>query len=126
MQAAYDQFMSERRPYRLWRQQRLRALIEEAGGPTKLWELSGTTDTHLIACEKGRRDVGDDMATNLEACMKKPPGWMDTDPAKDNEADASRFSPEAAEVARLYQRLDRFERERLMRVLEAFQFPGPA
>lgn len=81
MQPAYSSDVANRRNYRINRQLRLIELVAEAGGPTRLMELSGVTDTHIIACVKGRRDVGDDMAAALENAMDKDPDWMDTPPS---------------------------------------------
>lgn len=122
MQGAYSLFMGERRAYRVWRQQRLHALLKEAGGPKDLARISGVTDTHLIACDKGRRDVGDEMADTLEAAMNKPAGWMDTDPAADSQP---ALSPDALEIARLYERIPAADRRRMLAVLDAFQLAGP-
>jgi hypothetical protein len=73
--------VANRRNYRINRQLRLIELVAAAGGPTKLMERTGVTDTHIIACVKGRRDVGDEMAAALEAGMDKPDDWMDTPPS---------------------------------------------
>lgn len=75
------------RPYRLHRRQRLAALRDAAGGPKalaqQLYGREDANDTHIIACLKGRRDVGDDLASDLERAAGKPSGWMDSDPALD-------------------------------------------
>ena len=90
MQAAYDQKMPKvdaPRPYRLYRRLRLATLRDELGGPKDLaralYNKDDANDTHLIACLKGRRDVGDDLASDLEVATGKPPGWMDSNPALD-------------------------------------------
>ncbi len=67
------------RPVRAARRARLDILISEAGGPTELAAMTGTTDTHLIACQRGRREIGDALATKLELGCDKPFGWMDDD-----------------------------------------------
>lgn len=83
MQPAYDHHlatdaeMADRRAIRETRRLRLLELLEKAGGPKKLAALSGTTDTHLTACAKGRRAIGDELANALERGMKKPRDWMD-------------------------------------------------
>lgn len=83
MQPAYDAQMaedadtSEWRAIRETRRQRLLQLLEQAGGPKKLAEKADATDTHLTACAKGRRAIGDELANALERGMKKPRDWMD-------------------------------------------------
>ena len=105
MQGAYIPAMEKsrpKRPYRLHRLARLTALRDEAGGPKELarqlYGRDDANDTHLIACLKGRRDVGDDLASDLESTAGKPPGWMDSNPA----LDIGERSPSdrAAEIAR--------------------------
>lgn len=90
MQPAYIAPMPEpraQRPYRAHRRLRLVALIEAYKGPKELarlvYEKDDANDTHLIACAKGRRDLGDDLAADLEAATGHAPGWMDSDPALD-------------------------------------------
>jgi hypothetical protein len=80
MQCAYSAKVDTRRPYRQARQARLLMLIAEAGGPGNLMARTGVTDTHITACSKGRRDIGDEMAGSLERGMNKPTGWMDIHP----------------------------------------------
>ena len=80
MQAAYPHAVEVERPLRKIRRLRLDELLDEAGGPKALAEKTGVTDTHLTACSKGRRGIGDDMAHSLEVGMGKPFGWMDSDP----------------------------------------------
>lgn len=53
--------------------------MAELGGPSAAARAVGTSDTHLIACGKGRRNIGDDLATRLERKAGKPLGWMDED-----------------------------------------------
>lgn len=65
------------RPIRAIRRQRLAALVAEFGGPKALAEKTGTVDTHLIAIQQGRRDLGDKLAEKLEANAGKPFGWLD-------------------------------------------------
>lgn len=83
MQAAYSRYMDEQegkgpeRPIRITRRERLKSLIKDAGGPKALAAMGAGPDTHLIACEQGRRNIGDDLATKLEKISKKPFGWMD-------------------------------------------------
>lgn len=72
--------MEKKRAYRLARHLRLVELLTEAGGPKGLQAATGATDTHLTACAKGRREIGDDLAASLEEGMEKPEGWMDTHP----------------------------------------------
>lgn len=38
-----------------------------------------TVASHLTACEKGRRRIGEGLATKLEAGCGKEFGWMDDD-----------------------------------------------
>lgn len=59
---------------------RLNELLGEFGGPKRLGEKAGTTDTHLTAMSKGRRNVGDELASKLEAATGKQHGWMDIMP----------------------------------------------
>lgn len=66
MQAASSGLMDHERPVRTYRRARLTELLADVGGPKALFRLSGVTDTHLIAIVKGRRDVGDEMASMLE------------------------------------------------------------
>lgn len=79
MQAAYSISMKIDRPIRELRRAKLNRLLESAGGAKALSARAekGLTDTHLIACAKGRRDIGDDLATKLEVAAGKPFGWMD-------------------------------------------------
>lgn len=65
------------RPIRQRRREKLRELLREFGGPKALAMTIGTKDTHLIAIEKGRRDVGDELASKLEEKTGKAYGWMD-------------------------------------------------
>lgn len=90
MQPAYIPPMPEPRaprPYRVHRRTRLAALIEAHDGPKELARLvygkDDANDTHLIACSKGRRDIGDDLAGDLETATGHAIGWMDSDPAQD-------------------------------------------
>lgn len=78
MQGAYSQPMDYERPVRAARRARLLQLLDEYGGARSLMRLSGVTDTHLTACAKGRRDIGDEMASTLEAATGRPHGWMDS------------------------------------------------
>lgn len=77
MQAAYSDQMDDERPHRAIRRYWLKELLRENGGPKKLAAELGSPDTHLIACEKGRRNIGDDLATKIEVAAGKPFGWMD-------------------------------------------------
>lgn len=54
-------------------------LIKEFGGPAAVAKVTGTVASHLTACAKGRRGIGDPLATKLEQGCKKPFGWMDYD-----------------------------------------------
>jgi len=100
----------DERPYRAWRRERLKMLLAEAGGPQKLAALCNTVDTHLIAMSKGRRNVGDELATKLEAKMQKPVGWMDQPLEVDG---APALPPEIMEIAR---RLNNIEDPLLKRI----------
>lgn len=122
MQNAYSLAMGSNdhqapRPYRETRRQRLRELLREAGGPSALMALTGVTDTHLTACEKGRRMIGDDMADSLETGMRKPRGWMDSPPG------AEPLDAEALSVARLYGRLLAEDQQRVLAFLQALLLP---
>lgn len=68
------------RPIRVIRRNKLNQLLADAGGAKALSSKAekGLTDTHLIACAKGRRDIGDDLATRIEIAAGKHFGWMDT------------------------------------------------
>lgn len=66
------------------RHHHLLALIDEAGSTAKLARLTGVPASYLsqvknrIPTPAGRpRGIGDDIARQLEAGMKKPAGWMD-------------------------------------------------
>jgi len=65
------------RPVRRLRRLRLRELLKEFGGPKALARQTGSSETTLIAIEKGRKDIGDELATKLEDKCGKPFGWMD-------------------------------------------------
>lgn len=68
------------RPINVCRQERLKELLAEFGGPKRLAEKASSTDTHLIAISKGRRNLGDELATKLEEAAGKHFGWMDLMP----------------------------------------------
>lgn len=111
------------RPYRLHRRQRLAALRDAAGGPKELARLlygrEDANDTHIIACLKGRRDVGDELASDLEKAAGKPPGWMDSDPALD--AGGPAVSGRAAYIGQQLDAIrDHLERDRAMVLCENF------
>ena len=108
----------EDRPYRLHRRARLQQLLDRFGGPKSLQQISGVTDTHLTACAKGRRGIGDDMACSLETAAKAPFGWMDTDPALDSGA-----PEDEAHLLAVYRRLDPPDKRRALAVMAA-AFPG--
>lgn len=78
------------RPIRAVRRARLAILIQEFGGPKALAERTKTVDTHLIAIQGERRDIGDALAQKLEEGTGKPFGWMDLPLG---------FSPEAFKIA---------------------------
>lgn len=67
------------RPARATRRRRLQDLLREFGGPAAVAAKTGTVASHLTACEKGRRGIGDDLATKLETGCDKGFGWMDDD-----------------------------------------------
>lgn len=69
------------RPVRRLRRQRLKQLLKEFGGPTALGRHAEASATTLIAIEKGRRDLGDELASKLEEKCGKPFGWMDGVPS---------------------------------------------
>lgn len=105
MQGAYIAGMEKSRlprPYRLHRLARLGELRDQFGGPKELARLlyrnDDANDTHLIACLKGRRGIGDDLASDLEEAAGKPAGWMDSNPALD--LDGLPPSDRAAHIAR--------------------------
>lgn len=74
-----EQTNEQVRPVRAARRVRLQDLLEEFGGPAAVAKKTGTVASHLTACEKGRRGIGDDLATKLERGCEKPFGWMDYD-----------------------------------------------
>jgi hypothetical protein len=116
-QAEYIAAMEDR-PYRLHRRARLQQLLDRFGGPKSLQQISGVTDTHLTACAKGRRGIGDDMACSLETAAKAPFGWMDTDPALDSGA-----PEDEAHLLAVYRRLNPPDKRRALAVMAA-AFPG--
>lgn len=59
------------------RLENLRALIREARGTANLARTAGTDPNYLSQITTGRRNVGEDLARDLERGMKKPAGWMD-------------------------------------------------
>lgn len=69
----------QERPVRKARRTRLLELLAEFGGAKALAEKVGSVETHLIACAKGRRGIGDELASKLEAGCGKSFGWMDED-----------------------------------------------
>jgi hypothetical protein len=96
---------AEERPIRSMRRKRLRQLLAEFGGPKSLADRVGTVDTHLTAIDKGRRQVGDDLATMLELQTGKPFGWMDS---------VAGLSAEAMEIALGLDKLTGRDRERAL------------
>lgn len=76
MQGAYSHRV-QKRPNRVARHQRFMQLMKEVGGPAKLAELLQSSDTHLIAISKGRRNLGDALAAKIERVTGKPGGWLD-------------------------------------------------
>lgn len=84
MQPAYPTRVEEkdRRPYRLLRQQWMQHYQNQVGGPGALAAALDSTDTHITAMVKGRRNVGDDLADKLEETFHLLPGTIDLcDPA---------------------------------------------
>lgn len=78
MQVAYADGMEEnRRPYRLRRQEWLAYWLSRAGGPKALAIDLDSTDTHLTAMSKGRRNVGDELADKMEQRFELERGTMD-------------------------------------------------
>lgn len=65
------------RPARRIRRENLLRLVAECETTRALANRTGTVETHLIAIQKGRRGLGDDLAQKLEAGTGKPFGWMD-------------------------------------------------
>lgn len=117
MQGAYSAEMEER-PYRAHRRARLQQLLDRFGGPKALQAVSGVTDTHLTACVKGRRGIGDDMACSLEKAADAPFGWMDTDPALD-----AGSPPDEVQLLSMFRALGPQERARALAVMAA-AFPA--
>ena len=102
MQAAYSGRMEveeqEGRPIRVWRRYWLEVLITEAKGVSQLAAktrspsdpANKTVQPNFISQMKsGIREVGDAIATELEAGMKKPFGWMDRPPPSATETVAA-------------------------------------
>ena len=86
MQVAYPSSVEEnRRPYRVRREKWLLHWLQEVGGPKALASALESTDTHLTAMSKGRRNVGDDLADKMEAHFGLPHGA--TDEAAPGESD---------------------------------------
>lgn len=79
MQPAYPMRVEEkdRRPYRLLRQQWMQHYQNQVGGPGALAAALDSTDTHITAMVKGRRNVGDDLADKLEETFSLLPGTID-------------------------------------------------
>ena len=79
MQPAYPMRVEEkdRRPYRLLRQQWMQHYQNQVGGPGALAAALDSTDTHITAMVKGRRNVGDDLADKLEETFNLLPGTID-------------------------------------------------
>lgn len=69
--------LKRERPIRALRRRLLQALLKDYGGPKGLARLVDTVDNHLTTIDKGRRDVGDELATKIEEKLGKPFGWMD-------------------------------------------------
>jgi hypothetical protein len=67
------------RPIRRIRRENLSRLISEFEGVKPLAARAGTPDTHLYAIQAGSRDLGDELASKLEAATGKPHGWMDVE-----------------------------------------------
>lgn len=67
----------DRRPYRLLRQQWMQHYQNQVGGPGALAAALDSTDTHITAMVKGRRNVGDDLADKLEETFNLLPGTID-------------------------------------------------
>ena len=79
MQYAYPIWVEakDRRPYRILRQQWMQHYQNEVGGPGALALALDSTDTHITAMVKGRRNVGDELADKLEQTFNLPPGAID-------------------------------------------------
>jgi len=78
MQRAYACQMAITSARHLTRQQRLKQLVAEVGGPTALSDLSGTPKTHISALSRGSRGIGDALAEKFALVCGKPANWMDT------------------------------------------------
>lgn len=78
MQPAYPVGMGESiRKQR--RRKKLKALLDEVGGPAQAERDTGTPKTHFSAMAAGTRGLGDQLAAKLESAYGKPPGWFDAD-----------------------------------------------
>ena len=81
MQVAYPAGVEDdRRPYRINRQKWLAHWLQTKGGPKKVADELESVDTHLTAMAKGRRNVGDDLASKMESVFGLEPGDMDRSP----------------------------------------------
>lgn len=68
----------DRRPYRVLRQQWMHHYQNQVGGPGALAQALDSTDTHISAMVKGRRNVGDELADKLENTFNLPLGTIDS------------------------------------------------
>lgn len=107
MQPAYPMRVEQkdRRPYRILRQQWMQHYQNAVGGPGALAAALDSTDTHITAMVKGRRNVGDDLADKLELTFNLSPGTIDArDPSglsasqKVGEAPAQPSAPTLAQA----------------------------
>lgn len=83
MQLAYPPAMNKDRAYRDNRRYWLARWVTDLGGPKAFAEAMGTVDTHVTAMIKGRRNVGDELASRIERKMGVDPGAMDSEPPVD-------------------------------------------
>lgn len=83
------------RPARRIRRENLLRLVAECETTRSLANKTGTVETHLIAIQKGRRGLGDELAQKLEAGTGKPYGWMDLEHLTGNQQPIAEPAPSA-------------------------------
>lgn len=114
--------MTQERPIRRVRRERLVALIADAGGAAELARLTGTPKTHISAIQNGAREIGDDLATKLEGKLGRPFGWMDGEAAPLEAASPVLDERAAADMvgrlAKLLDTMDEAQRERVAQRLQ--------
>ncbi len=93
--------------------------IANAGGQSALAELAGLSPVYLsqvknktVDTRSGKeKQIGSDACRAIERALKVPVGWMDTDHEK------IELSPQAMQIARLYDSLSTDEQARIYPIL---------